>query len=61
MAKIWRNRIEAETKKFGECPDKYKKEVLKLMRDDVQAGVISPEDFERLTGMPYEEDEGKDA
>ena len=55
IAKIWRNRIEAGTKKFEDCPAKYQKDVLKLMRQDVVDGVITAEQFEELTGIPYEE------
>ena len=54
-AKIWRNRIEAGTKKFEYCPAKYQKDVLKLMRQDVIDGIITAEQFEELTGIPYEE------
>lgn len=55
IAKIWRNRIEAGTKKFADCPVKYQKDVLKLMRQDVVDGIITAEQFENLTGIPYEE------
>ena len=55
IAKIWRNRIEAGTKKFADCPTKYQKDVLKFMRQDVVAGIITAEQFEKLTGIPYEE------
>lgn len=53
MAKIWRNRIEAGTKKYADCPERYKDEVLALMREDVANGVITAERFEELTGEPY--------
>ena len=53
MAKIWRNRIEAGTKTFEECPAKYKADVLALMRQDVENGVITKEEFESLTGEVY--------
>lgn len=55
IAKIWRNRIEAGTKKFADCPAKYQKDVLRLMRQDVIDGIITVEQFEELTGIPYEE------
>ena len=32
MARIWKNRIVGETKTFEQCPDRYKDEVLELMR-----------------------------
>lgn len=56
MAKIWRNRIEAGTQLFENCPARYKTGVLELMRQDVAGGVITAERFEELTGEPYEND-----
>lgn len=53
MAKIWRNRIEAGTQEFSKCPTKYKAEVLKLMREDVELGTITKDQFESLTGEEY--------
>ena len=55
IAKIWRNRIEAGTQSFTDCPEKYKAMVLQLMREDVASGKITAEEFEELTGEPYEE------
>ena len=54
MAKIWRHRIEAGDQLFSHCPERYKAQVLVLMRQDVADGVISAERFEELTGIPYE-------
>ena len=60
MPKIWRNCIEAGTKKFEECPSRYQEEVLALMRQDVldekmtTFGKMTPELFEELTNVPYE-------
>jgi len=54
IAKIWRNRIEAGTQSFSDCPEKYKDMVLDLMREDVQIGKITAEEFEALTGEPYD-------
>ena len=60
MPKIWRNCIEAGTKKFEQCPDRYKEEVLAIMRQDVldetmtKFGRMTPELFEELTNVPYE-------
>lgn len=54
MAKIWRNRIEAGDQLFSHCPERYKAQVLVLMRQDVADGVISAERFEELTSIPYE-------
>lgn len=50
MAKIWRNRIIAGDKTFNECPNRYKAQVLALLRADVANGVITPEQFEEITG-----------
>lgn len=54
MAKIWRNRIEAGDKTFAECPTRYQKDVLKLMKQDVVDGIITAEEFEEFTGITYE-------
>lgn len=53
MAKIWRNRIEAGDQLFENCPARYKSQVLVLMRQDVADGIITAEQFEELTGQPY--------
>lgn len=53
MAKIWRNRIEAGTKTFAECPARYHKDVLAIMRQDVVNGIITAEEFKELTGQDY--------
>lgn len=54
MAKIWRNRLEAGTQKWEDCPDKYRADVLKLLKEDVRKGKITAERFEEITGEPYE-------
>ena len=54
MAKIWRNQIIAGNKTFAECPQRYKAGVLALLRADVENGTITAEQFEELTGQPYE-------
>mgnify|MGYP003468161549 CR=1 FL=1 len=53
MAKIWRNRIVAGTQKFADCPDRFKDNVLALLRADVANGTITAEKFEELTGETY--------
>ena len=53
MAKIWRNRIIAGTQTFSNCPDRYKNDVLTLLRADVESGTITVEVFEELTGETY--------
>ena len=54
MANIWRNRIWAGTKTFQECPTRYKKDVETLMREDVETGKHTAEEFEEKTNIPYE-------
>ena len=54
IAKIWRNRIEAGTQQYSDCPEKYKVMVLELMREDVASGKITAERFKELTGEDYE-------
>lgn len=53
VAKIWRNRLEAGTQKWEDCPDKYKPKVNILLREDVENGVITAERYEEITGEPY--------
>lgn len=53
VAKIWRNRLEAGTQKWEDCPDKYKPKVNILLREDVANGVITAERYEEITGEPY--------
>lgn len=55
MAKIWRNRLIAGTQNFAECPDKYRDDVIALLKEEVANG--NPEctavRFEEITGMSY--------
>lgn len=53
MAKIQRNRIEAGDQLFENCPKRYQAQVLALMSQDVENGIITAEEFEELTGQPY--------
>ena len=61
MPTIWRNCIEAGTQKFEKCPEIFQEEVLAIMRKDVvdgrktKLGEMTPELFEELTGVAYEE------
>lgn len=68
MAKIWRNRIEAGTQRLDHCPQKYRNDVIRLIRKDiengaftkaqlaelVEDGMMSPEEYEEITGDEYE-------
>lgn len=54
MPKIWRNRIIAGDKTFEKCPSIYKSSVKALLRQDVEDGVISSEEFEEFVGERYE-------
>ena len=68
MAKIWRNRIEAGTQRLDHCPMKYRNDVINLIRADmtsgtftdsqlrnlVEGGMMSAEEYEEITGEPYE-------
>nr|DAJ79369.1 MAG TPA: Dolichol-phosphate mannosyltransferase subunit [Caudoviricetes sp.] len=53
MAKVWKNRIEAGAQKFSDCPERYKEDVLQLLREDVDKNVISEDRFYVLTGFVY--------
>ena len=54
MAKIWRNRIESKTQLYSDCPEKYQKQVLVFMREDVVARTLSAQEFKELTGIDYQ-------
>lgn len=51
IAKIWRNRLEAGTQKWVDCPERYRVDVLALLKEDVDSGKITVEDFEKITGF----------
>lgn len=53
MAKIWKNRLEAGTQKWEDCPEKYREAVDALLRKDVEDGVITAERYEEITGEEY--------
>lgn len=48
MAKIWRNRLEAGTQKWSECPKKYRDSVNALLLADVEKGIITQERYEEI-------------
>lgn len=58
MAKIWRNRIEAGTKKLSNCPLKYRTEVIELIREDLAEGTFTEQQLRQLVddGMMTEEE-----
>lgn len=51
MAKIWKNRLEAGTQKWSECPEKYRDEVDSLLKADVEKGVITQERYEEILAL----------
>ena len=53
MAKIWHKRILAGTQEYDACPLKYRSEVRDLLIEDVASGIITPEQYEEITGEPY--------
>lgn len=58
MSKIWRNRIEAGTKKLSNCPLKYRAEVIELIREDLAEGTFTEQQLRQLVddGMMTEEE-----
>ena len=48
MAKIWRNRIEAGTKMLANCPQKYRADVIALIREDIEEGTFTIEQLQQL-------------
>ena len=53
MAKIWRNRIIAGTRTYEEVPATWKAQVKALLRQDVEDGVITEEEYAEIVGEPY--------
>ena len=54
MAKIWRNRLEAGTQVWADCPEKYKPAVKELLKADVESGKITAERYMEIVGEEYE-------
>ena len=53
MAKIWRNRIIAGTRTFDEVPSTWKNAVKELLKEDVEDGVLTEEEYEEIVGEAY--------
>ncbi len=53
MNRIWANRLEAGTQTWADCPVSRKTAVDAILRQDVEAGRISAEQYEEITGNPY--------
>ena len=53
MAIIWANRLIAGTKMWSEVPLTRKKDVRAELRDRVEAGTITEEQFMLITGEEY--------
>ena len=56
MIKIWRNRIEAGTKKLADCPARYRAGVVEMIQSDLEEGAITKNDLKALvaSGMMTE-------
>ncbi len=53
MNKIWANRLIAGTQTWDKVPASRKEGVLAELRSRVEAGKITPEQFEEITGEAY--------
>ena len=53
MARIWANRLEAGTKTWDEVPQSRKASVKAVLREDVEADKLTPEQYEEITGEKY--------
>jgi hypothetical protein len=53
MAKIWRNRLEAGTQVWADCPERYRVAVNALLRADVDSGKITAERYKEIVGEVY--------
>ena len=48
MIKIWRNRIWAGTQKLANCPDRYKSDVIEMMKQDLNDKIYRIETLKNL-------------
>jgi len=53
MDRIWANRLEAGAKAWTDVPEKRRESVKVILREDVVKHIITPEQYERITGEPY--------
>lgn len=53
MAKIWRNRLEAGTQLWANCPERYRDAVRALLRADVETGKMTAARYLEITGEAY--------
>lgn len=53
MDRIWANRLEAGTKTWADVPEARKDNVKAILYADVEAGKLTPERYEEITGEPY--------
>ena len=51
LANIWRNRIEAGTKKYSNCPKDIKDNVTNLIRNDITSGDYSEDKLYSLIAL----------
>ncbi len=55
MARIWANVLEAGRRTWADCVKSGRAEAVKaVLREDVEAGVITAERYQEITGEPYE-------
>lgn len=54
MDRIWANRLEAGTKTWDDVPVKRRNNVKAILREDVVKHIITPEQYEDITGEAYE-------
>ena len=66
MVKIWRNRIWAGTQMLANCPNKYKNDVIEMMKQDLKDDIYTIETLknlvreEKLTRDEYKTISGED-
>lgn len=53
MDRIWANRLEDGTKTWAQCPVSRKPSVDIILREDVEAGKITADQYAEITGQPY--------
>ncbi len=53
MALVYKKLIYTGKRTWEEVPDGLKRDVKRLLKDDVANGVITPEKYQEITGEPY--------
>ncbi len=54
MARLWAKKLENGDKKWAEVPESRRKDVEAVLKGDAEAGKITAQEYEKITGAKYE-------